>query len=237
MFGTWMNVGTIILGGVLGLLFHRKTPGNLGQRILEGFGLFVVMVGLKGAMEGDSPILYIVSIILGALLGEILHLDQKLDGLTSTLEKRFSGQDSEGFKEGFIDTTILFCVGAMAIVGPLNNVLQGDPTLLYIKSALDGVTAFIFASAFGASVLLSAGSVLLYQGGITLLALGFRDFLSTESIQAMGVIGNLLVAGIGFNMLKLGKGRLNVVNLLPAVFMPLLLGPAMGLIEYVKEMF
>lgn len=235
MTGTFINVIAILSGGAIGLLFHQKTQKNFGERIMEGFGIFVLVIGIKGALVGDSSLLYIISLILGAILGEALRLDDKLKGFTGMLEDRFSKGKNENFKEGFISTTILFCIGAMAIVGPLNAVLKGNNDILYIKSALDGVTAFIFASNFGISVLLSGLSVLIYQGSISLLAYFFKDFLSLEVINAMSVIGSLLVAAIGINMLNLGNKKINVVNLLPAVFIPLLWGPVSLLIAYLKD--
>lgn len=235
MSGTIVNFITILAGGSLGLLFHQKIRPTLGDRIMEGFGLFVIAIGLKGAFQGSDSILYILSLIFGALLGEGLGLDKKLDRFTGSLERRFGGEEGDGFREGFISTTILFCVGAMAIIGPLNGVLRGDNEILYVKAAMDGVTAFIFASNFGVSVLFSAGSVLLYQGGISLLAFFFKDFLDMAVIDAMSVLGSLLVAAIGINMLRLGRQRINVVNLLPAALMPLLLAPALIWLNELKD--
>ena len=122
----------------------------------------------------------------------------------------------------------------MSIVGPFDAVLKNDFDILYIKSALDGVTAFIFASSFGISVLLSAGSVLIYQGVISLLATFLKDYLTTDIITSMSVIGSLLIAAIGINMLNLSKKKINVVNLLPGVFVPILYGGIILLINYFK---
>lgn len=237
MYGTLVNVASIFAGGLIGLLFHKKSPRVLGERIMEGFGLFVIVIGISGAMEGDASLLYIVSIIIGAFVGESLRLEKKLNRFTGYLEKRFTSDKNEGFKEGFISTTILFCVGAMAIIGPMNGVLKGDYQILMIKSTLDGVTAFIFASAYGFSVLFSAVSVLLYQGLVSLLAFMLKDFLSVETINNFSAIGSLLVAGIGFNMLKLSSKKINVVNLLPAIFIPIFYEPLQYFINFIKDMF
>ena len=237
MLGTLINVAAILAGGLIGLLFHKKTPENINERIMEGFGIFVIVVGIKGAIDIASPLLYIFSILIGALIGESLNLDKKLDGFTDFLKAKLKTKNEENFKEGFITTTILFCVGAMAIVGPFEAVLQNNYEIIYIKSALDSVTAFIFASSYGISVLISAGSVLIYQGIVSILALFLKNFLSTDMINAMSVIGSLLVAAIGFNMLNLSKKRINVVNLLPAVFIPILFGALTPLLEYIKGLF
>lgn len=237
MLGTIINVVAILVGGGIGLLFHKKTPENIGERIMEGFGIFVIVVGIEGAIGGSTPLLYIFSILIGALIGEVLNLDKKLDGFTDFLKAKLKTKDEKNFKEGFISTTILFCIGAMAIVGPFEAVLQNNYDIIFIKSALDGVTAFIFASSYGISVLISAGSVLIYQGLISFLALFLKNFLSMDIINAMSVIGSLLVAAIGINMLNLSKKRINVVNLLPAVFVPILYGAILPLINYIKGLF
>lgn len=234
MFGTIINVISILIGGLIGLLFHKKSPRALGERIMEGFGLFVIAIGIKGALEGNNSLLYIFSIIIGALIGESLKLDHKLNKFTCYLENKFVKENDDGFKEGFITTTILFCVGAMAIIGPMNGVLKGDYEILYIKSTLDGVTAFIFASAYGFSVLLSAVCVLVYQGIVSILAFALKDILSVETINNFSVVGSLLVAGIGFNMLKLSSKKINVVNLLPAIFIPILYEPIKIFIQFIK---
>lgn len=236
MLGTIINVIAITLGGLLGLLLRKRTPRSVGERIMQGFGLFSVAIGLGGAIGAENPLLIILSLIVGAAAGELLHLESRLDGFTMRLEARFfSGESGGDFKEGFISCTILFCIGAMSIVGPFNAVLKGDYNILYIKSALDGVTAFIFASNYGVSVLLAGGSVLLYQGLFTLLALFLKDFLSGEAIAAMSVIGSLLIAGVGFNLLDFGKKRISLVNLLPAVFVPLLYGPVLVLAGWARS--
>jgi len=234
MLGTIINVVSIIFGGLIGLIFHKKSPRVLGERIMEGFGLFVIVIGIKGAIVGNNSLLYIVSIILGALIGESLKLEKRLNSFSGLLEKKFVNNKNEGFKEGFITTTILFCVGAMAIIGPMNGVLKGNYEILMIKSTLDGVTAFIFASAYGFSVLFSAISVLVYQGLVSLLAILLKDFLSLETINNFSVVGSLLVAGIGFNMLKISSKKINVVNLLPAIFIPILYEPLKSIISYIK---
>lgn len=237
MLGTIINVVAILIGGMIGLLFHKKTPKNIGERIMEGFGIFVIATGIEGALGGPSPLIYIFSILIGALIGEALNLDKKLDGFTDYLKAKLKTKDEENFKEGFITTTILFCVGAMAIVGPFEAVLQNNYDIIYIKSALDGVTAFIFASTYGVSVLISAGSVLVYQGLVSVLAIFLKNFLSMDTINAMSVIGSLLVAAIGINMLNLSKKRINVVNLLPAVFVPILFTAVIPLVNYIKGLF
>ena len=222
---------------MIGLIFYKKTPKNIGERIMEGFGIFVIVVGVRGAIEGSRPLLYIFSILVGALIGESLKLDKKLDKFTDFLKSKFKAQNEENFKEGFITTTILFCIGAMAIVGPFEAVLKNSYDVILIKSALNSIIAFIFASSYGIPVLLSGGSVLIYEGLVSFSALFLKNFLSTDIINAMSVVGSLLVAAIGFNMLNLSKKRINVMNLLPAVFVPILFGALLPILNYLKGLF
>lgn len=238
MLGTLINVGAIFIGGIIGLIFHKKIPKNIGKRIMEGFGIFIIVVGVKGTIKGPSSLLYIFSILLfGALIGEFLKLDKKLDKFTDFLKSKFKAQDKENFKEGFITTTILFCIGAMAIVGPFEAVLKNSYDIILIKSALDSVTAFIFALSYSIPISLFGGSILVYECLVLFLALFLKNFLSTNIINAMSVVGSLLVAVIGFNMLNLSKKRINVINLLPAVFAPILFGALLPLLNYLKGLF
>ena len=237
MLGTLINVGAIFVGGVLGLLFRKKTPAAIGDRIMQGFGIFTMVIGISGAIVGKNHLLYLFSIILGAIIGESLKLDKKLEKFTHFLEYKLTKGDptNEDFKEGLITTTMIFCVGAMSIIGPIKAVFENDLSLLMIKSSLDGVTAFIFASAFGFSVLLSGISVLVYQGLVTLGAFLLVDILSPETISAISVMGSILIIGLGINLLKIKK--LNLVNLLPAMFIPILYEPIQSLIGALKNYF
>ena len=159
---------------------------------MEGFGIFTLVIGISGAIVGQNHLLYLFSIILGAIIGESLKLDKKLEKFTHFLEYKLTKGEKENdkFKEGFITTTMIFCIGAMSIIGPIKAVFENDLSILMIKVSLDGVTAFIFASAFGFSVLFSGISVLVYQGLVTLGAFMLVDILSPETISAISVMGS-----------------------------------------------
>ena len=171
----------------------------------------------------------IVSMVLGALLGEAVDVEKRLEGLGARAQRLLAKGGDSGFAESFVTASLMFCVGAMAIVGALDSGLRGDHSTLIAKSALDGVSAVIFASAMGPGVLLSAAAVLIYQGAIALLAQYVAPFLTDAVVTEMSAVGGLLIVGIAINMFGLFKVR--VGNLLPAVFMPIAVVPLMQLIE------
>lgn len=237
MLGTLIDVAAIFIGGILGLLFGKKTPAAICDRIMQGFGIFVLVIGISGAIIGRNHLLYLFSIILGASIGEVLKLDKKLEKFTHFVECKLikDNKENNSFKEGFINAVMILCVGAMSIIGPIKAVFENDLNLLMIKASLDGVTAFIFASAFGFSVLLSGIIVLIYQGSITLGAFLLVGILSPETISAISVTGNILIIGVGIDLLKIKK--LNIINLLPIIFIPILYEPIQSLIGTLRNYF
>jgi len=161
----------------------------------------------------------IFSMAIGSALGEMINIELKLEQLGKWVENRM-GDSGEGFTKGFVTASLIYCVGAMAIVGSMESGLSGNHQTLFAKSVLDGVTAIIFASTFGIGVLFSALSVLIYQGTITLGASMIKPFLVPAVIQQMSAVGGLLIVAIGINMLDIGK--IKIGNMLPAIFLPLL---------------
>jgi len=221
--GTFVNVAAVLAGSVIGLLVGRGIPQRVSDTIMKGLGLITVYLGVTGMMDGKNALITILSVVIGAAAGEALDLDGKLTGLGEWLEKRFSaGGETVSVAEGFLSASLLFCVGAMTIVGSLQDGLSGDHTLLFTKSAMDFVSSIIFASTLGAGVLLAAGSVLVIQGGIALLA-GFLApvFHYGNTIPEMTVVGSVLILGLGLNIL--GVTKLKIMNYIPAIFLPVLL--------------
>lgn len=221
MLGTLVNAGAIIAGGILGMLLQKGLPENLRKTLMAGMGLCVVLIGLKGALGTGSEMLVILSIVLGCIIGVLLKLEQRLENVGTRLQMLFATRGSETFAKGFVTATLMYCVGAMAIVGSMDAGLRGDHSTLLAKSVLDGVSSVILTSMMGPGVLLSAGSVLIYQGAITLLAQVAAPILTERVITEMSAVGGLLVVGIGLNMIR--KDHIPVGDMLPAMFMPLLL--------------
>ena len=221
MLGTLTNALAIIGGGLLGLLLNKGIAENYRQTIMNGVGLCVVLIGIKGALVTDSLLVVILSVIAGAILGEAAAIEHRLEALGRFLEKKVAtrSSDTSSFARGFVTASLVFCVGSMAIVGSLESGLTGNHQTLFAKSVLDGVASIIFASTLGLGVLFSSVSVFLYQGLITMTAFAMKDFLVPETIAQMTSVGGLLIMAIGCNMLNITTIR--VGNLLPGIFLPL----------------
>lgn len=222
MLGTIVNALAIFAGALIGLLFSRGIPENYKEIILNGVGLSVLLIGVKSALVSDSLMIVIFSVIIGAVIGETLKIETKLESLGNFLEKKVASKssDTSSFARGFVTASLVFCVGSMAIVGSLESGLTGNHQTLFAKSILDGVTSIIFASTMGLGVMFSGVAVFLYQGLITVTAVFMKSFLVPETIEQMTSVGGLLIMAIGFNMLKITTIR--VGNLIPAIFLPLL---------------
>lgn len=223
MLGTIVNCAAIIAGGLLGLLLKKGLPERLSATVMQGVGLVVVYIGISGALKGESILLATIAIVAGGLAGTLLDLDGLVNRFAHWMEhKLVRGEAADGtFGEGFVNATLLFCVGAMAVVGSLSSGLTGDHSVLFTKSVLDGVSSVVFASAMGAGVLLSALPLLVYQGAITLLAGALAPVLSETVVNEMTCVGSLLIMAIGLNLLKVTN--IKVMNFLPAIFLPILL--------------
>jgi len=214
--GAMVNAAAILAGGSLGLLLKGKISKRVSENVIRAVGLCVVIIGLSGALEGDLMLL-VVSLALGALTGELVNIDSGLNKLGAWIQRKLTkGGENSNFADGFVAATLLFCVGAMAIVGSIESGLRGDRSIIYTKSILDGVSAMIFASSFGFGVLLSALAVLLYQGGIEFFAGYLQNILTDGLITQISAVGSVMILGIGLNMAL--KTELKVANLLPGFF-------------------
>ncbi len=218
MLGTFVNVAAILAGGILGMLLKNGISSKIGDTVMKGLALSVLLVGGMNALKVHNLLLVIMAMVIGGVLGEGLDIDQKLKTIGDTIGLKLKGKGGR-VSDGFVTGSLIYCVGAMAIVGSLESGLSGNHEILFAKSILDGISSIIFASTLGIGVILSAFSVLLYQGAITLAA-SFLQPLLAETVKAdMNSIGGLLIIGIGLNML--GSHNLKVANLLPAIFIPL----------------
>lgn len=224
LLGTIANVVTIIIGTMLGLTL-TSIKERYKETIMQGIGLTVVVIGLQMAFETESIIIVLLSILFGALIGEALQLEERLNNLAHTISRKFTkGKDSANFAQAFITASLIFVVGAMAILGPLDSGMRGDHGILYTKSILDGFTAMVLTSTLGIGVGLSAIPVFLYQGTIALFAAKINKYIPevilNSLITEITAIGGILIIAIGLNILNLMKIR--VTNLLPALFIVLI---------------
>jgi uncharacterized membrane protein YqgA involved in biofilm formation len=221
MLGTIVNTAAIIVGGAIGLLLKKGLPERLGDTMMKGLGLCTLFIGISGLLKGCDTLILILSMVFGSLIGEGLDLEGRLVRLGELAGKKVQKPgEKTTFAEGFVSGSLLFCVGAMAIVGSLQSGLLGDHTMLYNKSMLDFVAAILFASALGAGVLLASLCVLVYQGAITLLAQWISPYLSDRTIGEMTCVGSLILVGMAFNII--GITKLKVMNYVPAIFLPIL---------------
>lgn len=218
MLGTIVNSVAIILGAIVGIIIKKRIKESYKQTIMDGIGLSVLVIGVMGSIESQNIILVIASIVIGSIFGEMLGIENRLDDLGNHLEKRFGKGDSN-FSKGFVTASLVYCIGAMAIVGSLESGLLNDHDTLFAKSLLDGISAIIFASTLGIGVAFSALPVFVYQGAITLLANFVKDLLIPEVINEMSAVGGILIMAIGINIL--GIKKIKVGNMLLAVFIPI----------------
>lgn len=221
MLGALVNAGAVFVGGLLGALLGRLLNKKIGDAVMAGLALAVIYIGYSGSLAGSHTLVAILSLVIGAVIGTLLRLEDRVRSLGARLEKLVSKGDSGDFAKGFVSASLLFCVGAMAITGPLDSGLRNNHTTQYVKALIDGIEAVIFASNLGFGVLFSAFCILIYQGGITLLAGLIAPYLSELVIGEMTCVGSLLVLALGLNMLNVTK--IKVMDYVPAVFLPILL--------------
>ena len=228
MIGTLINTVAILLGTAIGLLARKRLNDRLKDTVVQGEGLCVILIGLTSALKTADTMCVIICIVVGGLIGSAVNIELRLNQLGGMLEKRFAAGQQEGsVAKGFVSASLIYCVGAMAIVGAMDSGLRGDHSTLIAKAILDGVFSIFFAGSLGIGVGLSALAVLVYQGLIAILA-GWLEPLLTEAIIAeMGAVGGLLIVGIGLNMIY--DKHIPVGNMLPAIFLPMLYLPIAGL--------
>jgi len=220
MLSVLVNTAAILVGGAIGLLVNKGIPKRFSDAIMTGIGLCIMYIGISGALQGENPIVLVVSIVLGAASGTALKLDERLNRLGKMIEKRFSKSgETEGkpsISQGFVSASLLFCVGAMAIIGSISSGLTGDHTIIFTKSTIDFISAAVLTVSLGAGVLFSAASVFLYQGLLVLLAQLLRPLLDDPSMLAeINCAGSVIIVGLGLNLI--GVTKIKVADYLPAI--------------------
>lgn len=219
MFGTIVNSLAIMAGGVIGVLLKKGISDDYKTTIMDGVALSVIIIGIINAIKSENIILLISSLVIGGLIGETIAIEQKLDNLGARIESKMKNGNTS-FSKGFVTASLIFCVGAMAIVGSLEAGIQGTYETLFAKSILEGISAIVFATTMGVGVIFSAIPVFIYQGIITLMAGGLKGFLTPIVINEISAVGGVLIVGIGISLLGLKK--IKVGNLLPAIIIPVL---------------
>lgn len=232
MLGTIVNTGAIIGGCLVGFLIKGGIPERLSNTVMNGIALCVIYIGISGAFEGGNTLITIISMAFGAAIGELIDLDKWLNKLGEFLESKFSknkiDDDSDvktstvTISQGFVSASLLFCVGAMAVVGSLESGLKGVHETLFAKSILDGISSIIFTASMGIGVIFSGISVFIYQGAITIGASFLSGILSDSVVNSMTAVGSLLIMALGLNMIK--ACNIKVANLLPSMLIPVFCG-------------
>lgn len=222
--GAIVNAICIVIGAGLGLIIQKGLSQRFHDILMKGMSLCVVVIGIQGAMQATDTMLLILSLVFGSLIGEGLNIGKAMEYLSYNIEKRLVKDPKESqFAQGFLSAIMIFCVGAMAIVGSLQSGLLGDDSMLYSKGIIDGIIAILLASTNGIGVLFSSIAVLIYEGGMTLLAGVLGSYLSDSVITGMSSTGSVLLIALGLNMLEVTNFK--VMNYIPAVFLPILLLP------------
>lgn len=222
--GTLVNTATVIAGSLIGLFLGNILPERLQDTVMKGLGLCTLFIGITGMLGGENPLITIISVAVGAVIGELCDLDGRLNRFAGRLEKKFQKKGGRAsLAEGFVTASLVFCVGAMTIVGALNDGLSGNHEMLFTKATLDFVSSMIFASSLGTGVLMAGVSVFVLEGGIACLASLVAPLLQQNAsiIPEMTVVGSVLIMGLGLNLLDVAK--LKVMNYIPAIFLPILL--------------
>lgn len=220
LLGSIVNAAAIIVCGVLGSLLKKGVPKRYGDLVIAFLGLFTVMLGVKFAMQTEHPLVVIFSMVIGAAIGEWIDIEKRMDNFGNKVQDRLKGFKGN-FSQGFVNASLLFCVGSMAIMGSLQSGLLNNHETLYTKAVMDGVISVVFASTMGIGVAASAFPVFVYQGAITLLAAFLQPYLSPEVVVEMTAVGGILLMGVGSNILEIKKIR--VGNLILSMFIPIII--------------
>lgn len=220
MIGVFVNFAGVVLGGLLGCFLKNGLSERIHFAVSKGIALCVLVIGIMGAITTSDQLLMIVCIVVGTLIGEIIGIENGIEKMGDFARRKFHG--GSNFSEGFVSATLLFSVGSMAVVGSLDAGFSNDASTLLAKSALDTVSAVMFAASFGAGVILSAVPLTVYQGAIALLAVWIKPYLGPEIIGEMKAVGSVLIIALGINLLDLMNGKkIRVANMLPSMFLPI----------------
>lgn len=221
MIATFVNTAAVVAGGLIGLLAKKGLPERISKGIMAAIGLMLICSGVKGYLDGQSSIVAVLSLALGTGLGELFRLEDRLNRLGERIGARVPRNGGSRVGEGLVTATLLFCVGAMAVLGSLQSGLAGDHTTLYTKSLMDFISAILLASTYGIGVALSAMGVLLYQGTLTLLSGLLAPVMTEAAIAELSAVGSIVLVGLGLNLT--GVAKLRVMNMVPAIFIAIAL--------------
>jgi len=214
MTGTIINAVAIIIGSLIGVAINTKLPERFIKIVFQAIGLFTLFIGVYMALKTENLFLMVISIVSGGIIGEWINIDKYINRFGENMKSRFKSKNSR-FSEGLVTAFLLFCMGSVTILGAIEEGLGGEPNLLLAKSVLDGVSSIALAAALGYGVAFSIIPLLIYQGGLTILAAYFGDYFAQNIINELTGIGGLMLIGLGINILEIKQ--LKILNMLPAL--------------------
>ena len=218
LLGSLVNGGAIVVGGLVGMFAGQLLPERLRTSVMAALSLMTIGIAVPGLLKSSNALIPIISMVIGTIIGELLNIDAAVNKLGENLQKRFSGSR---VTEGFVTGSLVFAIGALAVMGPLQSGLQHQHDLLFSKSVIDGVASIVFASTLGLGVALSGLMVFAVEGSIALLASVVAPYLGEAVVNEITFVGSLLIVGISLNLL--GITKLRILNMVPAILLPILL--------------
>ncbi len=222
MLAVFVNMATVIIGSTLGIIFRNRIKQQYISSVICALALVTIVIGIGSIIKSVDTLCVIVSMALGTVIGEVLRIDDRIEGAGDFVKSKLKGKLTEGrFTEGFVSACILFCVGSMTIMGSFEAGINGDYSVIFAKSALDFVSSTAFGAAMGFGVTCSALFILVFQGGLTLLATAISPFLSSAVVIEMSAVGGAILIGMAINMMEISEKRIKVANMLPAIFLPI----------------
>lgn len=217
--GVLVNVLTVLIGSTVGLLLKKQIPEKLTSAVMTAIGLCTVAIGVSGIIKGQNQLVMIISLVLGTIIGTLIDLDGKLTKIGDKLQKKKGENEKSTFSQGFVTASLLFCVGAMTIVGSMNAGISGDNQMLYTKSVLDLISSTMLGASLGIGVLFSSAFVFVFQGGLVALSMALGSFLNDFAVAELICAGSVMIIALGLNLI--GITKIKVANLLPGlVFVP-----------------
>ena len=215
--GVLVNVLTVLIGSTLGLLLKKQIPEKLTTAVMTAIGLCTVAIGVTGVIKGQNQLVMIVSLVLGTIIGTLIDIDGKLTKIGDKLQKKKGENEKSTFSQGFVTASLLFCVGAMTIVGSMNAGISGDNQMLYTKSVLDLISSTMLGASLGIGVLCSSAFVLVFQGGLVALSMALGSFLNDFAVAELICAGSVMIIALGLNLI--GITKIKVANLLPGLLL------------------
>ena len=213
--GVLVNVLTVLIGSTLGLLLKKQIPEKLTTAVMTAIGLCTVAIGVTGVIKGQNQLVMIISLVLGTIIGTLIDIDGKLTKIGDKLQKKKGENEKSTFSQGFVTASLLFCVGAMTIVGSMNAGISGDNQMLYTKSVLDLISSTMLGASLGIGVLFSSVFVLVFQGGLVALSMALGSFLNDFAVAELICAGSVMIIALGLNLI--GITKIKVANLLPGL--------------------